>query len=69
MSVRTLAKVTAVCLVFAVSGTAWACGGKGSCGGDKDKKGTTAVSAQVENVCGYSCSCGSNDGKKECPKK
>lgn len=49
MKTQALKKLAAVCLVLAVSSAAWACGGNkgGSCG-DKDKKDTSVITAQVE---------------------
>lgn len=84
MKTQILKKITAVCLVLAISGAALACGGNGGGCGDKDKKGTATFTAQSETekkadadkkgCCGKKaegqegCKKGES-GSKECPKK
>jgi hypothetical protein len=49
MNTHILKKISAVCLVLAVSAAAWACGGNGGSCGDKNKKDTTVITSQVES--------------------
>lgn len=48
MKTHVLKKLSAICLILAISGAAWACGGKGGGCGDKDKRDTSVITAQAE---------------------
>ena len=75
MKLNTLKKISAICLVLAVSAAAWACGGKGGGCGDKDRKDTTIITthAETEHLTAYAAKGGKGGGcgggTKDCPGK
>lgn len=76
MKTNILKKISAICLVLAISGAAWACGSRGGGCGDKDKKDTTVISVQAEAEHLAGCANkgetkggGCGGGTKDCPGK
>ena len=48
MNTNILKRISAVCLILAVSAAAWACGGNGGSCGDKNKKDAAVFTTQCD---------------------